>query len=147
MCNKYGEYRVKSSVFWEGVAYVLWGGSLRLVLACLLTVHRYGRNLKEKSQRPLRVFADMASLVESDVSAFTFHPLEGRLPSLRGTSGLGTSRSFLAKWDLDSTVQAHAFRFDQQFLPEQLDAFLRDFFSDVQVSIRAGMHPHRSTRP
>ena len=89
----------------------------------------------------------MASLVDSDVSAFTFHPLEGRLPSLRGTSGLGTSRSFLAKWDLDSTVQAHAFRFDQQFLPEQLDAFLRDFFSDVQVSIRAGMHPHRSIRP
>lgn len=79
----------------------------------------------------------MASLVDAppEASAFTFHPIDGGLPSLKGGAcGPGTMRDFLTKWDLDSTMQAHAFRFDQQFSPEQLDAFLRDLFSDTQVS-------------
>jgi len=60
-------------------------------------------------------------------STFTFH-------ALKPFASLETSkaRDLLKKWNLDD-LKAHSFRFDQPFVPQQLHAFLTDFFNDETV--------------
>ena len=52
-------------------------------------------------------------------SSFTFHVIESAFPSLQTVP----MRDRLAKWNLQPTMVAKAFRFDQAFKPQQLDAF------------------------
>jgi len=79
----------------------------------------------------------MAPLTPADVTAnsvqeggatFTFHPLQP-LASLQKKEACES----LKKWNLDITMQSHAFRYDQNFTPQQLQAFLVDFFNDGEV--------------
>jgi len=62
-------------------------------------------------------------------SSFTFHALESAFPSLQTQP----MRDRLLKWNLQPTMVAKAFRYDQAFQPEQLDAFMLDFFNDPSV--------------
>ena len=66
-------------------------------------------------------------------SSFTFHSMEPAFPSLLTTP----MRDRLLKWNLQPTMVAKAFRFDQAFKPQQLDAFLLDFFNDPEVQEHA----------
>ena len=66
-------------------------------------------------------------------SSFTFHALETAFPSLQTVP----MRDRLVKWNLQPTMVAKAFRFDQAFKPQQLDAFLLDFFNDPEVQEHA----------
>lgn len=66
-------------------------------------------------------------------SSFTFHAIETAFPSLQTTQ----MRDCLLKWNLQPTMVAKAFRFDQAFKPQQLDAFLLDFFNDPEVQEHA----------
>ena len=66
-------------------------------------------------------------------SSFTFHALENAFPSLQSTQ----MKDRMLKWNLAPTMVAKAFRFDQAFKPEQLDAFLLDFFNDPEVQEHA----------
>ena len=70
-------------------------------------------------------------------SSFTFHVIESAFPSLQTVP----MRDRLVKWNLQPTMVAKAFRFDQAFKPQQLDAFLLDFFNDPEVQEHAPVAP------
>eukprot|EP00967_Tisochrysis_lutea_P062338 scaffold79984_cov31-Tisochrysis_lutea.AAC.1 len=75
----------------------------------------------------------MASNDASVENTFRFHLLPGGIKSL----GEKSAKELLAKWNLDVHMQAHSFRYDQHFTPQQLDAFLCDFFNDPTVQATA----------
>lgn len=66
-------------------------------------------------------------------SSFTFHAIDKAFGSLQAPP----LKDSLRKWNLEPTMVAKAFRFDQAFKPEQLDAFLLDFFNDPSVQEHA----------
>jgi len=77
---------------------------------------------------------NMAEPVPEDAesgSAFTFHALDNTFKSLSARE----AQDSLHKWNLSPFMRAHTFRFDQRFDPEQLDAFLSDFFGDANVQL------------
>jgi len=61
----------------------------------------------------------------SSGSTFTFHALDKPFASLQPQQ----MKDRLTKWNLQPTMVAKAFRFDQAFDGEQLDAFMLDFFN------------------
>lgn len=60
----------------------------------------------------------------------TFHELVDKaFPSLQTAE----AKDRLAKWNLDQYTVTKVFRFEQPFVPEQIDAFLLDFFNSPTV--------------
>lgn len=81
----------------------------------------------------------MAPLIPTDTdtdggcASYTFTALDKAFPSLQ----VQTAKDSLRKWNLLPFQQAAAFRFDQPFSPDAIDAFLLDFFASPVVQGRA----------
>ena len=71
--------------------------------------------------------------VDGSGSAYQFTPIDKSFPSLQPEDVKGA----LLRWNLSPFMQAQAFRFDQAFVPEQAEAFLRDFFASPIVQATA----------
>jgi len=76
------------------------------------------------------------TVADGSGSAYKFTPIDGGKQSFP-TLQTEEAKEALLRWNLKPFMQAKAFRFDQAYVPERVDAFMRDFFASPEVQAAA----------